>query len=149
MKLAALVGVIVVGVLGALLFTRPPEPRPVPRTIVTEPTTAIARGRVVYEQNGCAMCHGDDGKSGIDNLNSETEGKVPPVAFVKEGYTTPELARYLQRGNPKQGKEKADGPTPPYRMPGGLGGYMTRRDATDLAEYLMSLYPKDAKSEKW
>jgi hypothetical protein len=94
------------------------------------------------------LCHGDDGKSGIASPNAETKEKVPDVVFVQEGYTKPELRNYLLKGNQKIGKERADGPTPPWRMPGGLGR-MNRREAADLTEYLWSLFPAGAKSEKW
>lgn len=147
MKRAVLAGLIVAVVWSAVVLTRPPEPQAIKRSDAAEAKNGIERGRLVYEQYGCGLCHGDDGKSGIANLNSETEEKIPAVVYVQEGYTKPELRNYLLKGNQKIGKEHAEGPTPPYKMPLGLGR-MTRSEAADLAEYLWSLYP-EKESQKW
>lgn len=153
MKLAVFVGVIVVVVVSAVVLShRLPEPRTIHRSDAIPPSKAIERGRLVYGQYGCASCHGDDGKGGFANPNSETDEKVPAVVFVQEGYTKPELRDYLLKGNQKVGKERADGPAPPYCMPGGSGLGMSRNAASDLGEYLWSLYPeeeKKKKQEKW
>lgn len=141
---AFFVATIVVVVLSAFVLTRPPEPQTIHRTGTTELSKAIERGRLVYLQYGCGICHGDDGNSGIPSPNAESAGKVPAVIYVQEGYTKHELQEYLLKGNQKIGKEKADGETPPWRMPGGLG-HMNRDQAGDLVEYLWSLMPKDAK----
>lgn len=93
------------------------------------------------------MCHGDQGKGGFANPNAETEGKVPGVIYVAEGYTRDELRRLVRVGNPHIGKADPKGPTPPYRMPG-WGDRMSDGELGDLVEYLFSLYPKSAE-EKW
>jgi mono/diheme cytochrome c family protein len=109
--------------------------------------SAIERGRLVYAAYGCAMCHGADGKGGFANPNSETDGKVPGLQMVKEGYLPRELVQKILDGAPRIGKADAKGPVPPYRMPG-WRDRMTRADADDLVQYLFSLYPKSAE-EKW
>lgn len=150
MKRAALAGVIVVVVLGAYLFTRLPEPRVIHRSETAASSKSVERGRLVYAKYGCALCHGEDGNSGITNPNSETKSKVPAVIFVQEGYSKPELRTYLMTGNQHVGKELADGPSPPYCMPGKLG--MDRDAAGDLADYLFSLLPEENRKklqEKW
>lgn len=145
---AFFVAAVVVVVLSGFVLTRPPLPQTIHRSSAAPPATAIERGRVVYLQYGCGICHGDDGNSGIPSPNAETKEKVPSVIYVQEGYAKPELRTYLLKGNQRIGKEKADGPPPPWRMPGGLG-HMTRSQASDLAEYLWSLFPADKKSDKW
>ncbi len=127
---------------------RPPLPRAVravPRDTGGE--TALERGRHVYERYGCALCHGADGKGGFANLNSETEGKVPGVNYVAEGFTPAELKAKILEGLATVGRADPKGPRPPYRMPG-WSGQMTSQEVDDLAQYLVSLYPKAAE-QKW
>jgi mono/diheme cytochrome c family protein len=73
---------------------------------------------------------------------------VPGLTKVKEGYLERELVQKILDGAPRIGKADAKGPTPPYRMPG-WKDRMTRAEATDLAKYLVSLYPKDAAKDSW
>lgn len=128
--------------------TRTPLPRivrAVPRDAGRE--AAPERGRRVYERYGCALCHGADGKGGFANLNSETEGKVPGVLYVAEGFTPAELKAKILDGLATIGKADPKGPRPPFRMPG-WRGQMTPQELDDLAQYLISLYPKSAE-QKW
>jgi mono/diheme cytochrome c family protein len=128
--------------------TRTPLPqivRAVPRDAGRE--AAPERGRRVYERYGCALCHGADGKGGFANLNSETEGKVPGVLYVAEGFTPAELKAKILDGLATIGKADPKGPRPPFRMPG-WRGQMTPQEVDDLAQYLMGLYPKAAE-QKW
>jgi mono/diheme cytochrome c family protein len=108
----------------------------------------VGRGKAAYQTYGCALCHGADAKGGFANPNSETEGKVPGLVIVKEGYLERELVQKILDGAPRIGKGDAKGPTPPYKMPG-WRDRMTRAEATDLAKYLVSLYPKKAADDKW
>jgi len=116
-------------------------------SVGTHAATAVERGRAVYARYGCAMCHGADGKGGASNPNSETEGKIPAVVFVKEGYTAKEVANKVLDGFATIGRQGGKGPTPPYRMPG-WRGQMTQADADDLTQFLFSLYPKSAE-QSW
>lgn len=136
-------------VLVVLLQARPraPWPEPIRREATASQPTPVERGRRVYVRYGCVMCHGEDGQGGVPNPNAETEGKVPPVRFVAEGYTADELAALIRRGTPSIGKADPRGPVPPYRMPG-WGDRMTEREVRDLVAYLFSLYPQEAK-ETW
>ena len=142
---------IVAGVLLALaawVATRVPMPLSV-RTSSPERSeeTAAQRGRAVYEQYGCALCHGADGKGGFPNPNAETDGKVPAVIYVAEGYTKAELQRKILDGVPSVGKADPKGPRPAFRMPG-WKGQMTAQELDDLALYLMGLNPKSSDA-KW
>jgi mono/diheme cytochrome c family protein len=108
---------------------------------------SVGRGRAVYASYGCAACHGTDGKGGFANTNAETEGKVPGVTFVAEGFTRAELRKKILDGFPTVGKKDPNGPRPPYRMPG-WAGQMSNAEVGDLVEYLWSLYPK-SEAQKW
>jgi mono/diheme cytochrome c family protein len=127
--------------------TRPPAPTSVRERVESPAGDAAARGRLAYQAYGCAMCHGADAKGGFANPNSESAGKVPGLVMVKEGYLEREVIQKILDGAPHIGKADANGPTPPYRMPG-WKDRMTRADATDLAKYLISLYPKKDE-DKW
>lgn len=114
---------------------------------VQDANTPEGRGALVYAQYGCPMCHGEDGLGGFSNPNSETEGKVPGLVKVKEGYTVAELRKLIMNGTPNIGRADPNGPRPPFRMPG-WNGAMPREDLDNLVRYLISLYPKD-KETTW
>ena len=132
---------------GVRIATRPPAPRAVRALESPADATAIARGRQVYLRYGCSACHGPEGKGGFANTNAETEGKVPAVNYVAEGFTRRELRKKILDGFAPVGKKDPNGPRPPFRMPG-WSGQMTDAEASDLVEYLWSLYPK-TETEKW
>ncbi|MBI3491797.1 MAG: cytochrome c [Acidobacteria bacterium] len=125
----------------------PPPPAAIRAPRNPPAATAIERGHQVYRRYGCVMCHGADGKGGIANPNAETDGRVPGVTFVAEGYTRGELRRKILDGYPTVGKKDPNGPRPPFRMPG-WAGQMTDAEVADLVEYLWSLYPK-SETQKW
>lgn len=108
---------------------------------------AEEQGRLVYRRYGCGMCHGPDGAGGFANLNAETDGEVPAVVYVAEGYSEDELHRLIRNGTPPIGKADPDGPQPPFLMPG-WGERMSDADAEALVAYLFSLYPEEA-AESW
>jgi len=132
---------------GVRIATRPPAPRAVRAPEPTSDATAVARGRQVYLRYGCSVCHGAEGKGGFANANAETEGKVPAVNYVAEGFTRRELRKKILDGFAPVGKKDQNGPRPPFRMPG-WSGQMTDTEVSDLVEYLWSLYPK-TETEKW
>lgn len=148
MRWLATLAVVVAGVAAIRALQQPLDPQVI-RSESAPPSedTAVARGKLVYERYGCAMCHGTDGKGGFANPNAETDGKVPAVIYVKEGYTPTEVAEVIQSGKPRIGRADPRGPTPPFRMPG-WHDRMSRRDVDDLVQYLMSLFPESA-AEKW
>jgi mono/diheme cytochrome c family protein len=139
-------GAIVVAV-AAYLQLRAPAPVAVRQTVVPA-TDPVDHGRLLYRTYGCGMCHGAAGKGGFVNPNAESEGKVPALVMVKEGYLERELVQKILDGAPRIGKADPKGPVPPYRMPG-WRDRMTRGEATDLAKYLESLYPKKAGADRW
>jgi mono/diheme cytochrome c family protein len=140
--------VVILVAVGVHLQTRGAAPTTVRLRVEPPAGDAAARGRQLYLAYGCAMCHGAEGKGGFANPNAESEGKVPGLVMVKEGYLERELVQKILDGAPRIGKADPKGPLPPYRMPG-WRDRMTRAEATDLARYLVSLYPKQASEDKW
>ena len=144
----SLIGSLAVVAIAVHYQTRPPAPATVHVNVDPPAADAVARGRLVYQAYGCAMCHGTDAKGGFANLNSESDGKVPGLVMVKEGYLEREVVQKILDGAPHIGKADAKGPTPPFRMPG-WKDRMTRAEAADLTKYLFSLYPKKPAEDKW
>lgn len=134
-------------VLGARAAMRAPLPETRREPFVSPNPSAEARGAAVYRQYGCALCHGERGEGGFSNPNAETASKVPGLVYVAEGYTREELRLKILDGQALIGREDAQGPPPPFRMPG-WRGRMAEGDANDLVTYLFSLYP-ESKEEKW
>jgi|SRR5579871_890928 len=129
------------------LANQPAAPRVVRAAEAAADATAAGRGRQVYLRYGCSTCHGADGKGGFANANAETDGKVPAVNYVAEGFTKRELRKKIFDGFAPVGKKDQNGPRPPFRMPG-WADQMTDAEASDLVEYLWSLYPK-TETDKW
>ena len=121
------------------------EPLP-PYTPGRPPADPVARGEALYRSQGCVLCHGEGGRGGVSNPNSETGGKITGLTLVREGYTLGDLLARIAEGVDHVGRKGKRGPTPPYRMPA-YGQWLTRRQREALAAYLMSLYPKDRKVE--
>lgn len=144
----ALIGSVAIVAVAVHYAARPPAPVTVRVSDEPPAADAVARGKLVYQAYGCAMCHGADAKGGFANLNSESAGKVPGLVMVKEGYLEREVAQKILDGAPHIGKADAKGPTPPFRMPG-WKDRMTRAEANDLTKYLFSLYPKKADADRW
>jgi mono/diheme cytochrome c family protein len=60
----------------------------------------IAEGRALYEANGCATCHGAEGRGDgpvTRTLHSSPRDFRDPAAFVN-GYNAEQIARTLQTG---------------------------------------------------
>lgn len=110
-------------------------------------STEVEQGSALYLDYGCILCHGPEGKGGVDNPNAETGGKIPGLAYVAEGYTARELSAKLLDGVPRIGKGDPAGPLPPLRMPG-YRGLMTPGEKEALVAYLLSLYP-EGQEQSW
>jgi mono/diheme cytochrome c family protein len=112
------------------------------------PGDAVARGALLYHDQACRLCHGEAGQGGVANANSETGGKINGLTLVKEGYTREALLQRLRNGAPKVGRKDRDGPVPPLRMMP-YGRHLSERQLADLADYVLSLYPKDRAVDDW
>jgi mono/diheme cytochrome c family protein len=122
----------------------PPETVPQPRL-----DTPVARGEWVFSVAGCTLCHGQGGKGGVRNLNSDTGGKINGLTLVKESYSADELAQKIREGVRQVGRANPHGPAPPLRMPE-YGKLLPDREIKDVVAYLFSIYPKGrAKDDSW
>jgi mono/diheme cytochrome c family protein len=130
---------------GAALTPLPPRPI---RAQAAEPADGATRGELLFRDQACRLCHGDQGKGGVSNANSETGGKINGLTLVKEGYTREELIQRLRNGVPKVGRKDPGGPVPPLRMLP-YGRHLSERQIADLADYVLSLYPKDRAEDDW
>lgn len=125
----------------------PLPPRPIP-THAPELPDSVARGELLFRDQACRLCHGEGGTGGVANANSETGGKINGLTLVKEGYTREELIQRLRNGVPRVGRKDADGSVPPLRMMP-YGRHLSERQIADLADYVLSLYPKDRAEDDW
>ena len=108
--------------------------------------TPIERGKAVFKKFGCIGCHGRDALGGVPNPNAKTKQQVPGLKFVSEGYNKAELRKRILGGQKEINKLDLKGPQPPLYMPG-WAGKISDGELADLVEYLMSLLPKEEKTE--
>ena len=108
----------------------------------------LDRGGQVYLKYSCNACHGLNGEGGINNLNSETGGKINGLTKLNETFTTEELVAHIQKGVPEVGKGDPTGPDPPLHMPP-FQNLIAGQEMSDLVAYLQSLGPKPSKSSGW
>lgn len=105
-----------------------------------QPTPA-QRGERIYRRYGCRGCHGADGEGGVTNRNAESGEQVPPLRFVREGYTAEELKQRIRLGVRDVARLDPEGPEPPLFMPA-WGDRLSEGQLDDLVAYLFSLYPE-------
>jgi mono/diheme cytochrome c family protein len=101
----------------------------------------VDRGREVFRKYGCAGCHGPEGKGGVPNPNAKTAQLVPPVNFVADSYTKPELKKLIVTGRRVIDALDPKRPAPPLYMPA-WGSTIKDAEVDDLVAYLFSLKPK-------
>jgi mono/diheme cytochrome c family protein len=104
----------------------------------------VERGREVFRKYGCAGCHGTDAKGEVPNPNAKTAEQVPGLLYVGDGYTKEELKARINKGQREITPMDAKRPLPPLYMPA-WRGIIQDAELDDLADYLMSLKPKDEK----
>ena len=148
MKRRRILLTIVVVVAAIWFFGRPPAPYSIRIAATPAPDAAVARGRLVYERYGCTLCHGADAKGGLSNANALRNAKVPSLIEVADLYTAAEVAQLLRSGRSHVDRADDKGAIPPYRMPG-WGDRMSEQEISDVVQYVMSLFPKDAKKKGW
>lgn len=139
---------LVIVVVAVLAYGWRPAPQPVRVAKPRVPDTAVARGRLVYERYGCTLCHGPEGKGGLANANALRNAQVPSIIEVADLYKTAEVVQLIRAGHRTIDRADAAGAVPPYRMPG-WGDRMSEQEIKDVAEYVMSLFPKNAKKKGW
>jgi mono/diheme cytochrome c family protein len=106
----------------------------------------IERGKVVFKKYGCAGCHGRDAVGGVPNPNAKTAQQVPGLKYVAEGYTKDEVKKRILNGQREITPMDAKRPPPPLYMPA-WRGKIQEGELNDLVEYVMSLLPKEEKSD--
>jgi mono/diheme cytochrome c family protein len=114
----------------------------------TPPVDPVERGRRLYLETGCILCHGEEGKGEVENENCETGGIINGLTLVKEGYDEVELHEHIRKGVRQVGKEDENGITPPLRMPS-FGAWLSPQEIDDLVAYLFSMYPEDREMDDW
>ena len=100
----------------------------------------------MFKKYGCAGCHGRDGSGGVPNPNAKTAQQVPGLKYVAEGYTKDEVKKRILNGQREITPLDAKRPPPPLYMPP-WRGKIQEGELNDLVEYVMSLFPKEEKSE--
>ncbi len=103
-----------------------------------ENDTRIARGRVIFQKNGCFVCHGVGGVGGVRNKNAITAEEIVALTYVGEGFDEDEVKEKLITGVPMVDKLVPWGPIPPLAMPS-FEERMTEEELDDLVGYLMNL----------
>ena len=99
---------------------------------VERESSGVENGRALFKRNGCAVCHGADGR-GDGQVASSL--KPPPRDFrdlraYKNGHSVEEIARTIERGIP--------GST----MPG--YAHVAAADRREIAKYIRSLQQQNA-----
>ena len=112
------------------LTLRAPEKKPIA-------PTGIARGRQVYEEFGCAACHGPDARGGIRNYNAQND-VIPNLRRVVGTYSREELREKISEGVGFIAKHNPKGPQPPLYMPA-WKSKIKGDDMENLLTYLMSI----------
>ena len=92
---------------------------------------AVAQGKALFTRNGCAVCHGPDGRG--DGQIAATL-KPPPRDFrdpaaYKNGHSKAAIAQTIQKGMPGTS------------MPG--YGHLSAEDREQIAAYIRSLLKKE------
>ena len=101
----------------------------------------VDRGREVFRKYGCAGCHGPEGKGGVPNPNAKTAQQVPPINYVADSYTKPELKKVIVTGRRQIDALDPKRAAPPLYMPA-WGSTIKDAEVDDLVAYLFSLKPK-------
>lgn len=101
----------------------------------------LEAGLKVYHEFSCVACHGEGGKGGVHNFNSQTGQQVPSLIHVADSYTKAQLMAKIRKGVPVEPKLNPAGPTPPLHMPS-FKNLLNQQQMDDLVAYLFSLKPK-------
>lgn len=106
----------------------------------------VKQGEVIFEKAGCTACHSQKGAGGYPN-NNVIGGLIPPLTFVADGYSKPELKDRIAKGVVP---EPADPSLPPPMIQMPAWKEVLRDDELDaLVEYLYSIRPSVAGEEQW
>ena len=117
------------------------QPVVLDKETVSSGIPSVEMGRHAFRKYGCFMCHGDNGKGGVQNPNSKNK-EVPALTLAAQGLFADEILQKILHGSIP---EKADpkGEDPLYVMPA-WHGIISDVEAKSLVLYVQSLMPKGA-----
>lgn len=100
-----------------------------------------ARGRRLYREAQCGVCHGVNGEGGVKNPNADTGGMVPALqdlgAVLSWDQFQLRMGEVITKGA-QTGKADPHQPAPPLDMPS-WGHALSEQELDDLLHYLFSL----------
>ena len=108
---------------------------------------AAKRGKLVFENYGCFVCHGNEGSGGVKNRNSATGGAVPALTYTSRAFRDADLKERITRGGTPVKKADPRASTPPLSMPF-FKGLIADAELNDLVAYLRSLTPAEGEPPK-
>jgi mono/diheme cytochrome c family protein len=91
----------------------------------------------VYEEFGCAGCHGAEARGGIRNFNYLYDA-TPNLRRAVATYSREELVEKISQGVPITARNNPHGPNPPLYMPA-WKDKIKGKDLDDLVSYLFSI----------
>ncbi len=104
------------------------------------PASSVERGRLIFEKNGCAGCHGIGGAGGRRNWNAGLGEEVPALLYVKAYYSeaVERLKGLIRNGRQPVPRADPKRPAPGLYMPA-WKDKISESELDDLVAYLFSL----------
>lgn len=102
------------------------------------------RGDLIFNMAGCVGCHGPNGTGGKPD-NNVAGGMIPTLTLVSDGYTKAELIQKITNGVTPLPADPSK-PKPMIVMPR-WGDMLTQDEIGAVADYLISLHPKNKSSD--
>ncbi len=132
-----------------LFAVKPTEreiPAPVDAVSALGKNDSVARGRLIFLEMRCGVCHGPNGEGGVKNPNADPDGMVPDLRHLAGMFAPDDVKYRIQQGSePPQKDDNA--PAPPLSMPA-WGNILSDRDMNDVVRYLFSLKAPRQAGEK-
>jgi ubiquinol-cytochrome c reductase cytochrome b subunit len=135
---AVLLVIVIATVLGVLTYlgvSSPWSPHmtawsgdPIPENLVRDSSPLELQGALVFQNKNCRNCHALEGSGGH---------RGPDLTYVGARLTRDQLIDQVSNGTPSDLGEPGGGTMPAY------GKQITAYEMTALAEFLVSLRPKD------
>lgn len=100
----------------------------------------VHKGESIFNQAGCAACHGQKGRGGYPN-NNVVGGLIPTLTNVSDGYTREELAAKIKKGVVPVPVDSSLA-APLIEMPP-WGAVLSDDEIKAVIEYLFSLKKKE------
>ncbi|MBI4055542.1 MAG: cytochrome c [Elusimicrobia bacterium] len=97
----------------------------------------ILKGRLLYREFRCGVCHGPEGEGGVKNPNADPDGVVPNLYDLGDAFTFNDLKDKIRKGTHPAKLEEKD-QEPPLDMPS-WEKTLSGGELEDLAQYLFSL----------